>query len=253
MRITGISILISLLITSFNLYGQNLTAEEEETYAKENKVIAFASSLDNLRLQPSSQKAITFPSDFDPSLTIEGLYRLDKPTGLTDKEVLLKIYNVLNKVSTLKGIEYYSASRGHMRTLFVESARIENLNAKETLKDLQFDTLPDHQSLYVAQEDKTFGKHRSQIIYTVENNSIIMEIKNKTPMKVAFITLLKPDNFIIRLQVSVEEDHVLLYGVMSADTVKLFGLAKSKEDSFYYRLIAINDWFEREYMNTILK
>jgi len=253
MRVKLISMFLILLwITSGSLFSQDFTTEEEKIFLEESKVIAFAPGLDTLRLQPASMRAGYSPFSIDPTMTIEGIYQLPKPGNSSDEEILTEIYNLLNGVSTLKGIEYYSASREKMRTLFVESHRIENLETREAVTDLVYNQLPPRSSIFVAQEDKTFGKHKSRIDYQYKKPMIQMEIRNQTSMRVAMIPLLRPENFVIRLQILVEDDRVLLYGVMAAETMKLFGLEKSKEDSFYYRLLAITDWFEENYTNKIL-
>ena len=74
-------------------------------------------------------------------------------------ESRLRIYNILLSMSTMKGTQYYSASRERMRTLFAESYVVDGPNRQNRLPDPVVQEIPPTSKLTVLQEDLTFGEN----------------------------------------------------------------------------------------------
>ena len=105
------------------------------------------------------------------NIGIEGLFftPLDElPSGFSETlpgERELILYNIMRSVSTLQGLEYYSASRDEMRLLFEESWAVEDEDSKEPLPDPLVSAIPAEDSIYVHQKDKSFGKNKQHMSF----------------------------------------------------------------------------------------
>ena len=160
-------------------------------------------------------------------------------------ESRLRIYNILLSMSTMKGIEYYSASRERMRTLFSESYVVEGPEAQQRLPDPVVRQIPPISTLYVLQEDLTFGEniYKTQLRYS--GDFFLLDSTNLTTMHYLFFPMVKPQSSVTLILLIPAGEKLLFYGAVGAHTTRLLGLARSREDSFYNRLKAIYGWFTR--------
>ncbi|MCX7787009.1 MAG: hypothetical protein N2442_04870 [Spirochaetes bacterium] len=162
-----------------------------------------------------------------------------------DRDSLLTVYNLLLSVSTMKGLQYYSASRGRMRTLFAESYVIRSPEDPTPIPDPKVNLLPTEQVLFVFQEDLTFGKNITQWKYRSKGEELSISITNLTPMKYSFFTVADPGNMQIHLLVVPAEEGIVFYGCMVAKSPRFLGLEKTRTESFYNRIKALFTWFEK--------
>ncbi|MFQ3620571.1 MAG: DUF6675 family protein [Spirochaetales bacterium] len=158
----------------------------------------------------------------------------------------VQVYNILLSLRSMKGIEYYSASRGRMRTLFAESYVIKSAEDPTPLPDPKVSDLPPEQILYVFQEDLTFGKNITRWKYRTQEEGVAISITNLTPMRYSFFTVADPGNMQIHLLVSPTEEGIVFYGCMVAKSPRFLGLEKTRTESFYNRIKALFSWFKRE-------
>jgi len=173
-----------------------------------------------------------------------GAYVQLTPGSVGDRDPLLKVYNLLLSVSTMKGLQYYSASRGRMRTLFAESYVIRSPTDPTPIPDPKVDTLPSEQTLFVFQEDLTFGKNITEWKYRSKEEALSISITNLTPMKYSFFTVAEPGNMQIHLLVLPAEEGIVFYGCMVAKSPRFLGLEKTRTESFYNRIKALFTWFK---------
>ncbi len=173
-----------------------------------------------------------------------GMYRGPSEGIIGDSSTLLKVYNLLLSVSSMKGLEYYSASRGRMRTLFAESYAIRSPENPAPVPDPMVDTIPSEQVLFVFQEDLTFGKNLSRWNYRSKGDELSISITNLTPMKYSFFTVADPGNMQIHLLVVPAEEGIAFYGCMVAKSPRFLGLEKTRTESFYNRIKALFSWFK---------
>ncbi len=187
----------------------------------------------------------------DLNLGIEGLFYIKSdamPSGYTSlprEERTLRLYNILRSVSTLTGLEYYSASRKKMRLLFEESWVIPRLTSPRTsLPDPLVRTVPAQESIFIHQKDRSFATHESIITYLAHEGVLSAAIINQTPLRYkGLIRVVNPGNMQTHLIVIPVEEGLLMYGTISAKTkdVKLF-LSRA-EASFTNRVIALTGWY----------
>lgn len=158
-------------------------------------------------------------------------------------ELKQRVYNVLRSVSTMKGVQYYSVTRGKIRTLFEESYAVASAEQPERIPDPVVKEIPASSSLTVFQEDTTFGQNYSRWIYKYADDEISISITNLTPLKYSFFKMVDPEQMQIHLLVRPMEEGISFYGCAVVKSAKFLGLEKSSKESFYNRIKAIYTWF----------
>ncbi|MDC7218572.1 MAG: hypothetical protein PQJ59_01455 [Spirochaetales bacterium] len=186
--------------------------------------------------------------DLSGNFAIEGIFFIPRTDRLSEEEELLNIMNILSRISSLEGLEYYSASRGEMRLLFEECWRLEDLEGDRVLEDLHHDTLPERSSFYMHQKDLTFGANRSAVTMTSNGETLLMSMKTMTNMKYnGLVRVIKEGNFYTGVLVIPVEEGILYYGTMSARTLQVGLVVNKASKSFYNRMKALFFWFSEQY------
>lgn len=181
------------------------------------------------------------------NIGIEGLF-LDQDIPLDQFEAnydqyMLGIFNILNDITTLEGLEYWSESRGKMRELFTDSWPIDDLESKNKIPVKVYDSIPKQSVQYVHQKDTTFGKSESKISYSAESDSIYMSTVNQTNIRLAFVKVIDKGYMNLEILVVPTQEGLLYYGASAAKTIKNKLVQEKAGKSFYNRVVAINKWF----------
>lgn len=248
----SVSILLALLMVGVGCFGESSL---EQLFAEDILV----------DLQTAGELSRTFWRDgtalYIPDLTAKNLIigELEslKPTvaveilriytkqGLAfdSPDVLLKIYNILLSISTMEGIEYYSASRGRMRTLFSESYCIDSPQERNRQPDPQVQLIPASKNVYSLQTDLTFGEN----IYLTElhhgDNYILMKSQNLTTMRYLFLPAVRPNRSVTFLILIPAGEQLIFYGLSGLRSYAFSGIQKKRAASLYNRNVAIYNWF----------
>jgi hypothetical protein len=162
----------------------------------------------------------------------------------------VQIYNILRSMSTMTGIQYYSASRERMRTLFTQSYVVDGPEAQNRLPDPVVDEIPSFSKLYAFQEDLTFGENLYVTEFRYSGDYFLVDSRNLTTMHYFFLPMVKPGNSLTMILLIPSGQEILFYGAVGAHTMRLFGLERSREDSFYNRMKAIYGWFTERVEST---
>lgn len=179
----------------------------------------------------------------EPTMSVEVITLHETGLGnLQSESALLSLYNTLRSISTMEGIEYFSASRNRMRTLFRESYVIASPENKQKLPDPLTDHIPAYSKIYIYQHDLTFGKNINSVEYFAYHDHLIMKIRNLNPMRYFFIPMVQAGDIINYFIFIPQEKDLLIYGLSSVHSLSFFGLEKRKEASFYNRIKAISSW-----------
>lgn len=182
-------------------------------------------------------------ADLKPTMSVEVMTRYETGLGnLNSESGLLSLYNSLRSISTMEGIEYFSASRNRMRTLFRKSYIIDSPESKQKLPDPLAQHVPAYSKIYIYQHDLTFGKNINSVEYFAYGDHLIMKIRNLNPMRYFFIPMVKTGHIINYFIFMPQEKDLLIYGLSSVHSLSFFGLEKRKEASFYNRIKAISNW-----------
>lgn len=170
------------------------------------------------------------------------LYR-NEAIDFDDEASRLKIYNILRSISTMEGIEYYSASRKRMRTLFARSYVIDGPDKQKRIPDPLVQEIPAYSRLYIFQEDLTFGENVYRSEYRYSGQYFLVTNRNMTTMRYFLLPMVKAEQSVTYILLIPAGREILFYGATGANTMSFFGLERTRENSFYNRLKAIYGWF----------
>lgn len=229
------------------LFNDILDTDTLSLLEQDGEILRFLKQDEKLSLIPavsSRQQVREDYSQLNPTIGVEILllFKNVKP-NLDSREGILSIYNVLRSISTLEGIEYYSVTRDRMRTLFYESYVIDSPDDKNKRPDPIVSYIPGQSSIYVYQNDSTFGENVYIVNYRYYGNHVSMEMQNMNTIWYFILPLVDPDKLKYYIMVIPEQDNILFYGIIAANALNLFGIAESKAESFYNRIKAIANWF----------
>jgi hypothetical protein len=185
----------------------------------------------------------------NPVYIIENLYLYPKPAGAVSGKADTwtvaernALYNGMTAMSTLAGLEYYSASRKRMNTLYETSTIVDGPDTGNPRPDPVFQTPPAALTLYVRQEDRRFGENIYQYDYHVQPDALIMVQKNLTDMTSGLIRMIRKENLRTILAVIDTEDHLLIYTVSLIEAPSFPGMKDRIGNSFTNRTTAIVKW-----------
>jgi hypothetical protein len=256
------SFLLSILIlfyASFPLVGQSLEDALPHFSAGEIDELLDQGTLSRFFYSPEDAVLQYLPETFasymvsessvavSPTMGVETLFLLPYPDSEKREESYDKATRILLSFRTMEGIEYYSASREKMRTLFTESVVIESAENEKELPDPSFTSTPSFLELTVRQTDLTFGTNIYQVQFRGDGEAMWLSIRNLTRMRYKFIPMVAPESLLMHLVVYPVDEGILFYGVSSIKALSFFGLERRKSDSFQNRIEAMKNWFRDSY------
>jgi hypothetical protein len=184
-----------------------------------------------------------------PSMLVESLYLYKKPAsyykaGWTTEEKAA-VLNVLVSISTLAGIEYYSQSRGRMRTFYEKSSVINDPRQKAVQADPVFsaDELPPTLTLYARQKDLSFGDNVYRYDYLIGNEAIIFTQKNCNTISYGIVPIAAKEKLCVIAAVIDADEYFLIYAASMTKAPGFSSLKKKAGDSFSSRAEALIKWF----------
>jgi hypothetical protein len=181
-----------------------------------------------------------------PGLFVESLYRYEKPAaaanGWTEDE-RLRLYNKTLALSSLSGIQYYSARRKTMRIFYESSRVIDGPDTKQVLPDPAVSAVPREQRIYARQKDLTFGDNIYQYDYLASEDSLIFVQQNLTAMNAGIIPAVGKNKLRSVIAVIDAGDYLLIYAASMAKAVALPGMGEQIGNSFTNRATAVLKWF----------
>jgi len=185
----------------------------------------------------------------NPNMMVETLSLYKKPeqshtdTVSWDEKQKTGIANQLLALSTLAGIQYYSASRKSMRTFFEYSKVIDNPNTKNPLPDPVYSILPEQLTLYARQKDLTFGDNIYRYEYLVNRDVVFFVQENVTSLTVALFPAVGKGKLKTVVAVFDCGDVLLIYVASMAKAASIPGMGERIGNSFSNRTEAVLKWF----------
>jgi len=200
-----------------------------------------------LRLAPAVSSADIIAADvkaMDPSVGAELLQvirgngpLLDSPSGM------LLLYNALHAVSTMKGITYYSVTRGRQMPLFLQSYVIPSPGqAGSPQPDPVFGEIPRQHDLYTLQEDTSFGRNTYAEHVEALDDHLYLKMENLTTISYLLVPIISPHNLVSHIVVVPAGTDLLFYGVSCLKSGFPLGDMNSRTQSMENRLAAIAGW-----------
>ncbi len=201
---------------------------------------------------PFKKVIIESIENLEPTITVETLFLFSKEnTDFESDENHLKIFNSLRAISTLTGIEYYSASRGHMRTFYYDACIIDSPESNIRLPDPVADRIPDYDKQIIYTRDSSLGKNLFDVTYLYYTDYFAMMMQNRSKIWKLFIPLVDPGELRTYVLIVPGDNYVLFYGISLIKTINPFGIAESKgQNSLYNRLVAFFNWFKNNFDDT---
>jgi hypothetical protein len=181
----------------------------------------------------------------DPSLAVETLYLYKKPVpsdGWNDVQ-RAKLFNQIMSLSTLAGIEYYSASRSAMRTFYEYSRVIDGPVTRNPLPDPVFPQPPQSLTLYARQKDLTFGDNVYRYDFLTTRDAFFFTQENMTALTVGIIPAVGKNRLRSVMAVIDCGDSLLIYAVSMARAALIPGMGDRIGNSFSNRADAVIKWF----------
>ncbi len=188
--------------------------------------------------------------ELEPRIGMEALFLAPLPDpSASEAEKALYIYNTMLSVSTMQGINYYSASRERDRLLFARSHFVASVENEAPIPDPRVTVIPERLDMTVLQEDLTFGENFYGMRYIARGDAVLVTMENLTVMKYGIFPVLKKQNLQIYLIAVPLDRHVLFYGGFGAKVPAIPFLEEKAKNSFYNRIVALYRWFGTQLNN----
>jgi hypothetical protein len=180
-----------------------------------------------------------------PGLSVETLRLYTKPAPSSGWSIVQRtnLFNRLTALSTLTGIQYYSASRSVMRVFYESSLVIDGPQSKKPLPDPVFASPPDSLSLYARQKDLTFGDNIYRYDYRTTQDAFFFVQENITALNASIIPVVGKNKLRSILAVIDCGDCLLIYAVSLAKAASVPGMGDRIGNSFGNRAEAAIKWF----------
>jgi hypothetical protein len=182
----------------------------------------------------------------EPTVTVETLYLYTKhgsSAASWNDAQRAALFNQMLAISTLTGIEYFSASRNKMRTFYEYSSVIDDPSTKKPLPDPVFEQPPTQYTLYARQKDLTFGDNIYRYDYTAAKDALFFIQENMTSLNYGIITAVGKNRLKSVMAVIDCGEHLLIYAVSMAKAASFPGMADRIGNSFKNRADAVYKWF----------
>ncbi|AFG36688.1 DUF6675 family protein [Spirochaeta africana] len=224
-----------------------LSTTQQQQLLQDHTLFRYDDSGTGARLMPpvaAMQQADQLP---DSGLLAETLQFIpadpDADYLYTDHDFHLHLYRLMLAVETMAGIEYYSASRERMRTLFTESRFVRSPRSRQTAAVSVTDTIPATAEYYLLQHDSTFGENIYRIAYHYNQHSIRVDMRNHATVRYGIFPAIRDDDMRISLLLHPLPEGLLVYGYIHAEPVMTFGIQSRIRNSISNRLQALSSWF----------
>jgi hypothetical protein len=230
-----------------NLIGQ----EKAAALLAGEKLIHSQFNESQLRFIPQYKSLITLVDtirrDLEPSVMVETLFVYRKPDN-ANKEAWsageeARLYNGVLALSTLAGLQYYSASRGTMRTFYETSSVIDGQSTKRPLPDPVYTQPPARLTVLARQKDLTFGDNIYQYDFYSETGAIIFIQQNLTSLSYGIIPAVGKNKLQSVAAVIDAGNNLLVYIASMSKAASIPGMKERIGNSFANRSEAIFNWF----------
>ena len=185
--------------------------------------------------------------DLDPSVMVETLHIYEKPEDAKkdawSAEEESRLYNATLALSTLAGLQYYSASRGAMRTFYETSSVIDGPSTKRSIPDPVYPQPPAQLTLHARQKDTSFGDNIYQYDYYSVPGAVIFVQQNLSALSYGIIPAIGKNKLHSVVAVLDAGNHLLVYMSSMAKAASIPGMKERMGNSFANRAEAVFNWF----------
>lgn len=178
----------------------------------------------------------------NPNVGVEIKSVLKTTADYSQGDNLLRLYNNLHKIRSLKGLKYYSVTRSRMRVLFEDGYRVD-ANGR-AVADTTFDEIPRFISYEILKDDESFGANRYRVDYYFfeRENIIVMVFRNLERLTQLGVPVVDPQAFYTISIIKPQQNQIKYYVLGATRTLGFFGLERRRIASFYNRINAVLNW-----------
>jgi len=199
----------------------------------------------------------TIRRDLNPSVMVETLFVYEKPLNANkdawSDEEAARLYNGILALSTLAGLQYYSASRGAMRTFYETSSVIDGQSTKRPIPDPVYSRPQARLTIQARQKDLTFGDNIYQYDYYSEPGAFIFVQQNLTSLSYGIIPAVGKNKLQSVAAVIDAGNYLLVYIASMSKAASIPGMKERIGNSFANRSEAIFNWFSNQADKALLK
>jgi hypothetical protein len=178
-----------------------------------------------------------------PTVGVEVLQILANVGSQVDAaKAMLAVYNVAHSVSTMKGMKYYSVTRGKEEVLFIQSYAISGTMRSAQIPDPVYSAIPREDDLFTFQEDNSFGKNTYREHFSFRDDHILVRMENLSAITFMLVPVVQPHNLVSQIILVPSGRDLLFYGVAYLRTGMPIGNHHDKEESLKNRLISLASW-----------
>ena len=195
----------------------------------------------------SSEEVFSYEKGFAVAVSVLRPYP-ESFKGLSNEEMLLRLYNNGEEMSTLEGITYISHRAGDKpKVLFEEASVLNSPDIKDKIEDPKSEVVPEYNEVYVYLKDTSFGKNVYKVEVRTRDNGMSMEMRNSDELKFMGIGIVAPNKVTMLLEVTLADEGILLSAVGAVkDKNAKMNILLYKVDlelSFMNRITALKDWY----------
>ncbi|MGA2639747.1 MAG: DUF6675 family protein [Spirochaetia bacterium] len=184
--------------------------------------------------------------DLGPSVGAEFLKVIPGPGIAMDAPAgQLLLFNAMHAVSTMKGVTYWSVTRGKEQVLFLQSYVIASPAKPDRIPDPVFSEIPETHELFTFQEDSSFGKNTFLEHFHARGDHLYVKMENLSTITFLLIPFIQPQGLVSQVVLVPIGTDVLFYGLACIRTGMPLGDKASRVESMENRLTALAGWLEK--------
>ena len=231
----------------------HLSTAQHDMLQSEREVLLFTFDPEAPALSPTvlTQSVEHLWSASAPHLLVEGLFLIPLSVSEQEKAQALTLYNISRAISTLTGIQYYSASRKEYRTFYTHSYAIDNPEQEQQLPDPLVNKIPAADTQYINQRDLSFGENIYRANYTHAESITTLTLTNVHPVYYSIFRLTKAEGLRTFFAIIPTDAGILFYGASFINADAFFGLKNKVVRSFSNRLTAISTWYTAQLVSML--
>ncbi len=180
--------------------------------------------------------------DKDPVFIVESLYLLEKNNS-NETDSIEEIAKILQNLSKMTGIEYFSTSRQIWEVLYTDVYTVNNPKDKVKIADPIYENV---QGLvnYVYQKDRSLSGTVYEFSYFQNKSEVSFRaINTENIMYKSFIfPIVNPENLVLTLIATDVGDSIVFYVLVQAEVPKIPFVSERLARSFTSRADAIYNW-----------
>jgi hypothetical protein len=195
---------------------------------------------------PEAPRVLSTLTQVKPNLLVEARYFLPRREPDDPKKEILGISGIFRAISSLAGIEYWSASRKKMWPFYKESYVVDSPETARRLPDPLVEGLPARDKAFAFQDDTTFGGNFYEYEFLSDGRSFALLGTNLSVLRYAFVPLIGKNKLRTLVLVLPLKEGILVYGLSAASAFLLPGMEARTLESLSNRADALFAWFARE-------